>query len=366
MPKRAAPLPDHPDCLNCGTELRGQYCGSCGQRATSRLISLWELLRDGFGDLLDIDSRLWRTLIPLLIRPGQLTLDYLQGRRARYMPPFRMYLVLSVVFFIIAFFDPRDDLSVLFEPEPTPEEQAEQEDKRDESLDEAEQTIQDLAAEGVLSPEDAERALAGIESNKERGGSVTLYGDDDGDDGDDGLNFQYDEDTGDCVVTGVDRLPDWFQRRLTQERLERICERVGADDGKTLGSLLLDNIPVALIVLLPFMALVLKGLYPLSRRYFVEHLLFFVHFHSFFFLILTLQILFGRLGPMVFLPEPVVILVLVAASLYIPVYLYKAMRRVYGQGHLLTAAKYIVLTVTYFFGAMSTMMGALLVALFSV
>ena len=368
MPKPAAQLPDHPDCLNCGTELRGQYCGSCGQRATSRLISLWELLRDGFGDLLDIDSRLWRTLIPLLIRPGQLTLDYLQGRRARYMPPFRMYLVLSVVFFIIAFFDPRDDLSLLFEPEPepTPEEQAEQDEQdenRDEKLDEAEQKIERLAAEGILSQEEAERALAGIEDKKEGGGSVTLYGEGDGEDG---LNFQYDEDTGDCVVTGVDRLPDWFQRRLTQERLERICERVGADEGKTLGSLLLDNIPVALIVLLPFMALVLKGLYPLSRRYFVEHLLFFVHFHSFFFLILTLQILFSRLGPMVFIPEPIVILVLVAASLYIPVYLYKAMRRVYGQGHLLTAAKYIVLTVTYFFGALSTMMGALVVALFSV
>ena len=365
MPKPAAQLPDHPDCLNCGTELRGQYCGQCVQRATNRLISLWELIRDGFGDLLDIDSRLWRTLIPLLIRPGQLTLDYLQGRRARYMPPFRMYLVLSVVFFIIAFFNPREDLSLLFEPEPepTPEQEAEDDDKREDALDEAEQKVERLAAEGVLSQEDAERAVAGIEKNKERGGSVTLYGEGDGEDG---LNFQYDEDTGDCVVTGVDRLPDWFQRRLTQERLERICERVGADDGKTLGDLLLDNIPVALIVLLPFMALVLKGLYPLSRRYFVEHLLFFVHFHAFFFLILTLQILFGRLGPMVFIPEPVVILVLVAASLYIPVYLYKAMRRVYGQGHLLTAAKYIVLTVTYFFGAMSTMMGALLVALFSV
>ena len=59
---------------------------------------------------------------------------------------------------------------------------------------------------------------------------------------------------------------------------------------------MLDNMPVALIVLLPVMALVLKALYPLSRRYFVEHLLFFVHFHSFFFLILTLQILFSRLA----------------------------------------------------------------------
>ena len=363
MPKRAAQLPDHPDCLNCGTELRGQYCGNCGQRATSRLISLWELIRDGFGDLLDIDSRLWRTLIPLLIRPGQLTLDYLQGRRARYMPPFRMYLVLSVVFFVIAFFDPRDDLSLLFEPEPppTPEEEEEKQEKRGQAMEDAEKKIEELAASGVLSAEDAENVLAEIEKERDGEARVTLYGD-----GDDGLNFKYDEDTGDCVVSGVEKLPDWFQRRLTQERLERMCERIGDDDGKSFGDLLLDNIPVALIVLLPFMALVLKGLYPLSRRYFVEHLLFFVHFHAFFFLILTLQILFGRLGPMIFIPEPIVILTLVAASLYIPVYLYKAMRRVYAQGHLLTASKYVILVVTYFFGAMFTMMGALLVALFSV
>ena len=126
MSKKAAALPDHPDCLNCGTELRGQYCGTCGQRSRSRLISLWELVSDAFGDLLELDSRLWQTLLPLLIRPGRLTYDYLQGKRARFMPPFRMYLVLSVVFFVVAFFDPRDDLSLLFEPEPepTPEERA--------------------------------------------------------------------------------------------------------------------------------------------------------------------------------------------------------------------------------------------------
>ena len=114
------------------------------------------------------------------------------------------------------------------------------------------------------------------------------------------------------------------------------------------------------------MAFVLKGLYPLSRRYFVEHLLFFVHFHAFFFLILTLQILFSRLGGLVRIPEPVIVLVLVAASFYIPVYLYKAMRLVYGQGHFLTLTKYFALAITYTIGATMTMMGALLFALFSV
>ncbi|NIL93612.1 MAG: DUF3667 domain-containing protein, partial [Woeseiaceae bacterium] len=106
-----------PDCLNCGAYMRGQYCAVCGQRARGRLISLWELITDAFGDLFELDSRLWQTLIPLLVRPGRLTHDYLQGRRARYMPPFRMYLVLSLLFFVVAFFDPREDLGLLFEPD---------------------------------------------------------------------------------------------------------------------------------------------------------------------------------------------------------------------------------------------------------
>ena len=104
-------------CLNCGATLRGQYCGNCGQRARTRLISLWELIRDAFGDLFELDSRIWQTLIPLLVRPGKLTYEYLAGRRARYMPPFRMYLVMSLVFFVIAFFNPREELSLLYLPE---------------------------------------------------------------------------------------------------------------------------------------------------------------------------------------------------------------------------------------------------------
>ena len=362
MAKSTAPLPDHPNCLNCGGELRGQYCGTCGQRARNRLISLWELLQDAFGDLFEIDSRLWRTVIPLLVRPGRLTLDYLEGRRARYMPPFRMYLVLSVVFFVIAFFDPEDDLSLLFEPgpEPTPEEIAEQEleaeEKREAVEAEVNEVLKDLADEGVLDPDDVD------EAKKE--GNV-IYGIS-ADDPSGEFNFKIDPETGECAFSSQEDLPEWLQRRLTKERLEEMCKRIGADGGKTLGNLVLDNIPVALIVLLPVMALVLKGLYPLSRRYFVEHLLFFVHFHSFFFLLLTLQILFSRLATLAHLPEAIAILIIVAAAFYIPVYVYKGMRLVYGQGHFFTATKFIVLSVAYSIGATLTMLGALLFALVSV
>lgn len=358
MNEPVEPSPGSPQCLNCGTTLFGQYCGNCGQRASSRLISIWELLRDAFGDLLDLDSRLWLTLKPLLIRPGRLTLDYLQGKRARYMPPFRMYLVLSVVFFVVAFFDPQEDLGLLFEPEPgaTPEAQHTDEEKQ-EALAEAQRQLDELAEQGVITPKQAEAA-------KKKDVDVRFGIDDEDEDG--GFNFKMDEETGKCTLTGSENMPPWLQRRLTKERLEKTCERIGADEGKTLGRLMLDNIPVALIVLLPLMAFVLKALYPLSRRYFVEHLLFFIHFHSFFFLLLTLQILFSRLANSAGIPQGLSITVLVAASFYVPVYLYKAMRLVYLQGHLLTMMKFMALAVAYFAGLTLTMIGALLFAVVAV
>ena len=339
------------DCLNCGSRLRGQYCGICGQRARSRLISLWELVSDAFGDLLELDSRLWRTLIPLLRRPGRLTRDYLEGRRARYMPPFRTYLVLSLIFFVVAFFDPRDDLSLLFEPapEPTAEQQAEIEAQAAAAKQEV---LDELAAEGIIVGNDVSE-----DDVAEPADEIN-----------DGFNIQIDDETGDCNIEGADLedLPEWFKRRFTPERIKEVCEKVTADGGKSFGDLLLDNIPVALIVLLPLMALVLKVLYPLSRRYFVEHLLFVIHYHAFFFLILILQILFARCAALIRIPDPAPILVIVAASFYIPVYLFVAMRHVYGQGRFLTFLKYVALVVAYGVGTAMTMLGAVLFALVSV
>jgi hypothetical protein len=346
------------DCLNCGAHLRGQYCGHCGQRSGSRLISLWELVRDAFGDLFELDSRLWNTLVPLMIRPGLLTHDYLQGRRARYMPPFRMYLVLSVLFFLVAFFDPQEKLGLLFEPEPTPAEDILEEDITTDSssgeplseVDEIKQEIlEELAAEGILAADgEFPEEIVDDDGNV----IVTLDGDS--------------EDCSGIEQSDLDDMPGWISRRLTLERVKRMCERVQLDDGQTLLDELFDNVPAALIILIPIMALVLKGLYPLSRRYYVEHLLFFVHFHAFFFLILTLQILFSRLMTLLSAPETFTALTLVASSFYIPVYLFVSMRRVYGQGRAVTFFKYIILTLAYTAGFTATMLGAFAIAAFSI
>ncbi len=342
-------VPDEsPDCLNCGARLRGQYCGTCGQRSRSRLISLWELISDAFGDLFELDSRLWQTLVPLMNRPGQLTHDYLQGRRARYMPPFRMYLVLSLLFFVVAFFDPREELGLFFEPEAEQTTEAATEEAN-EANEVRQQVLEELTAEGLLSEDD----------DAEDGGFRLNFDDEDGND------IELDED---CNVTSsdVEELPGWVARRLTPERLQRICERTQIDGGQAFVDKLVDNIPAALIVLLPLMAFVLKALYPLSKRYYVEHLLFFVHFHAFFFLILSLQILFARLAVLLSVPETAVTLILVVASFYIPVYLFISMRRVYGQGRIITFIKYIALVIAYSSGFLATMMAALAIAAFSI
>lgn len=100
--KAARPLAKNEQrCRNCTIPLVGQYCAICGQRDKHRMISLLELVRDFIGDLFELDSRIWRSLAPLLFRPGVLTLEYLSGRRVRYSPPLRMYLVLSLLFFVV-------------------------------------------------------------------------------------------------------------------------------------------------------------------------------------------------------------------------------------------------------------------------
>jgi hypothetical protein len=84
--------------------LSGPYCSHCGQRSGPRVQTLGHFISEAAEGLTHSDSRLWRTLLALLLRPGFLTAEFLAGRRARYLPPFRLYLVVSVLCFTILSF----------------------------------------------------------------------------------------------------------------------------------------------------------------------------------------------------------------------------------------------------------------------
>lgn len=91
-----------PGCPNCGKPADANYCPNCGQRNIDLERPLIELLRDAAREAFDVDGRALRTVAALFRHPGLLTSEFLAGRRQHYTPPFRLYLVVSLLFFFVA------------------------------------------------------------------------------------------------------------------------------------------------------------------------------------------------------------------------------------------------------------------------
>jgi hypothetical protein len=89
------------DCLNCGAEITGKFCSNCGQENLNLHESFWHFLGHSFGHYFHFDSKIINTIKLLIIKPGQLSLDYLAGKRARYIQPVSLFIFISVVFFLI-------------------------------------------------------------------------------------------------------------------------------------------------------------------------------------------------------------------------------------------------------------------------
>lgn len=89
-------------CLNCGAALTGPFCSACGQKARAPDPTMREFLHETTEHLTNWDGKIPATLKALFLRPGVLTLDVLQGRRARWLPPLRVYLICSIVYFLSA------------------------------------------------------------------------------------------------------------------------------------------------------------------------------------------------------------------------------------------------------------------------
>lgn len=92
----------HPEhCLNCGKHLRGRYCSNCGQDSAEHQDSIWHLGKHFFQDITHYDGKLWLTVKPLLLKPGFVTIEYLSGKRAKYLNPVRLFIFLNFIFFLL-------------------------------------------------------------------------------------------------------------------------------------------------------------------------------------------------------------------------------------------------------------------------
>ena len=90
-------------CPNCGhaQQADDQYCAQCGQANRDLHRPIASIFREFASVELGWDAKLWTTLRRLLIRPGSLTLDLMNGRRRGQVPPVRLYLFISVVYFLL-------------------------------------------------------------------------------------------------------------------------------------------------------------------------------------------------------------------------------------------------------------------------
>ena len=101
-------------CKNCNSELGGLYCSECGQK-NSQLLSIKETLKEFTDNVFSFDTRFFITLKYLITKPGLLTTEYWLGRRTKYLPPLRLYLVMSLMyFFISSIINPGADTSTLY------------------------------------------------------------------------------------------------------------------------------------------------------------------------------------------------------------------------------------------------------------
>ena len=344
-------------CLNCGAALAGAYCSQCGQRAQLHRLSLAALFHHVLHDLVDLDSRVWRTLVALLFRPGRLTNEFIAGRRTFYLPPFRLYLVISLVYFVLpsfshqAAFDIGDNKVVVTGPNSKEGQQA------------IKEAMQELKQDLGGAPKAANSSTAGAEptsAHPPKTPAATLRHPVDVT-RPDTEPFLRDVD---CKTVKTDLLggkSGWLQPRLVQG-----CERLKTVSAREFTHALRNNIPKMMFIFLPLIALVNLVLYALRRRTYMEHLLFYVHFHAFAFLLLTLQIIvtavLGWTGHLSFVAG----LISFATFVYLFVYLFRAMRSVYHQSRTMTALKYVVVLSAYGLCLLLTLIGVAAYTAFTV
>lgn len=101
LDSKTAPTPTS-QCLNCGSSLVGHFCSECGQRDVPAHPTIRELFGEAFAEFSGWDGKFAETLRALVLKPAHLTLEFLAGRRARYISPMRLYLTASVVYFLLA------------------------------------------------------------------------------------------------------------------------------------------------------------------------------------------------------------------------------------------------------------------------
>ena len=282
-------------CGDCLAVVTGIYCAQCGQKQKSPVRHFRQLAGEFFNDVLNLDTRLLDTLKTLLFRPGRLSTEYFADRRTRYLGPIKLYFLLSIVAFFLI------------------------------------QQSLDTAVE-------AEAAATEVASDKA--------------DTDD-MNFTIGNFNGKAWDAksnpiAVSWLPE-AANALMNERLARLENTVRQKDWTQLMHAGLAATPQALLLLLPFFALLLKLAYLFRKRLYMEHLIVAVHNHAFLLLAISIGLVLSAMSGWVAAGWWPALFGLLSGllTLWVPVYFLIGLKRIYRQSWKMTVFKFGLLGFCY-------------------
>ncbi|MGZ0017123.1 DUF3667 domain-containing protein [Yeosuana sp. AK3] len=341
-------------CKNCEKKYDSsfQFCPHCGQKTVDEL-TLGVLFYNTISNYFSFDARFFKSYLPLMFRPGYLANKFIEGKRLLYLHPAQMYLFISVVFFFLFSFITRDviqtfdsDLKKGF-------------DKTQTVLD----TIQGKPLLDSVQAQELSRTLKDnnigldVKSYKELDSLITSNKDKPMVNS----SFDFNEKKIDSLIAmgapdstilkamGLNDDAGAFKKKLYSQALKFYKQRSG-------GSILqafMDSIPIAMFILLPIFALLLKLFYYHKGR-FAHHLVFTFYFFSFLFMVFSLLIL----GNLIFELSGFLIGLVMFSTFF---YLMFAVKNFYKQGYFLSFIKSSV--VSFLFLSFVMPLAALIIGL---
>jgi Protein of unknown function (DUF3667). len=311
-------------CENCGTQLQGHWCAQCGQPAIDYRRSFRHVIADLLNEFLNWDSKFFATIGLLVVRPWKLTNEFLAGHRVRYVHPLRLYLLASILFFFAVNYGAR---GLNFEPgKLSPKDRAELEAdlKKEDLPPAAREKLEALLREPSPSPAPSLQTTAPSPSpapktdkQKQEFGKVGER-----------PFVVFDQ------AKSTTPFESWIEARAK--------EKMG-EHGTKMGlfiSTLFSNLPYMMLACVPLFACVLKILYVRRRIFYIDHLIYALHIHTFAYLGIVLIVL-ATIGLNRIAPGPVAGWIIALLWLTFLVQIFLSIRRVYRQGWFISIFKFL-------------------------
>lgn len=346
-------------CKNCEQEFQKgfEFCPHCGQNTKDDL-TIRVLFYNTISNYFDFDARFFKSLIPLMFRPGYLARKFVEGKRLRYLHPAQYYLFASVIFFFIFSFQAREynqkvdkALKKGFEKENILEFDSIPEKALDSvKLVELKQKLKENQAITGMNDEEIEK-LDSIIENSANSENISKF------------NFGYDKHKLDSLIVadapeaeqlkamGMKDDASFLQRRFYTQLL-----KFQKNSGVGILQALLDSIPIALFILLPIFAFILK-IFFWRRGSFSHHLVFSFYYFSFLFVVMSIILLANYSWKV-----PGWINLITGLSAYL--YLLIAVKHFYQQGYILSFFKTGTVTFIYLLFVLPIATGIMVAASF--